>query len=368
MEAAMLAHETRQVLEAARLAWAKGQRVALATVVRVFGSAYRREGAKMLAHEDGSATCMISGGCLEPEVVEVARGVMASGSPRLVRYDLDEDVMWGLGLGCGGAVEVYIEPLPQGSLLARWLQMQAEGETAVLVTPLQGGEGRLLLREDGAPEGELAPPPLQEAALEAAAALLSGPSPRAQARAVASAQLFFDVSVPPPELVVFGAGHDAIPLVAQAQALGLRARVVDARPAYATPARFPGAEIVLAHPQEFPQRLRLSRHSYVVIMNHHLQRDQACLAFALDSPAPYIGVLGPRSRFERLLEGLAREGRPVGPQELGRVHSPVGLDIGAEAPEEVAVSILAEVLAVQRGFPGGPLRERQGRIHQPQRA
>ncbi len=364
----MLAHETRLVLEAAREAWARGQRVALATVVRVFGSAYRREGAKMLAHEDGSATCMISGGCLEPEVVEVARGVIASGSPRLVRYDLDEDVVWGLGLGCGGAVEVYIEPLEEGSLLARWLELQARGESAVLVTPLEGGEGRLLLREDGPPEGTLTPPALAGAAREAAASLLNESSPRARLQTLGGAQVFFDVSVPPPELVVFGAGHDAIPLVAQAQALGMRATVVDARPAYATAERFPGAQIVLAHPQDFPERLRLSRHSYVVIMNHHLQRDRECLAFALDSPAPYIGVLGPRSRFERLLDALAREGRQVTPGDLARVHSPVGLDIGAEAPEEVAVSILAEVLAVQRGFSGGPLRERQGRIHQPQRA
>jgi xanthine/CO dehydrogenase XdhC/CoxF family maturation factor len=364
----MLAHETRQVLEAAREAWARGRRVALATVVRVFGSAYRREGAKMLAHEDGSATCMISGGCLEPEVVEVAKGVIATGSPRLVRYDLDEDVMWGLGLGCGGAVEVYIEPLEEGSLLARWLELQAEGESAVLVTPLEGGEGRLLLREDGPPQGALAPSELARAAHEAAASLLAESSPRAHMRAVEGAQVFFDVSVPPPELVVFGAGHDAIPLVAQAQTLGMRATVVDARPAYATPDRFPGARIVLAHPQEFPERVRLTRHSYVVIMNHHLQRDQACLAYVLDSPAPYIGMLGPRSRFEKLLDALAREGRQVGPQDLERVRSPVGLDIGAEAPEEVAVSILAEVLAVQRGFPGGPLRQRQGRIHQPQTA
>ncbi|HXG42026.1 MAG TPA: XdhC/CoxI family protein [Dehalococcoidia bacterium] len=364
----MLAHETRQVLEAAREAWARGRRVALATVVRVFGSAYRREGAKMLAHEDGSTTCMISGGCLEPEVAEVARGVLADGSPRLVRYDLDEDVMWGLGLGCGGAVEVYIEPLEEGSLQARWLELQAEGVSAVLATAIEGAAGRLLLREDGPPEGDLAPPELAVAVREVAAALLNGPSPRPRLQALDGAQVFFDVSVPPPELVVFGAGHDAIPLVAQAQALGLRATVVDARPAYATPERFPGARIVLAHPQDFPERVRLTRHSYVVIMNHHLQRDQACLAYVLDSPAPYIGVLGPRSRFEKLLDGVVRAGRQVGSQDLERVHSPVGLDIGAEAPEEVAVSILAEILAVQRGFAGGPLRERQGRIHQPQRA
>jgi len=359
----MLSGEVRQIVAAAQKSWACGERVALATVVRVFGSAYRREGAKMLAHEDGSATCMISGGCLEQEVVEVAKVVMDTGIPRLVRYELDEEVMWGLGLGCGGTIEVFIEPLERGSVLARWLEMQAEGERGVLVTPLRGGEGRLLVKADASPEGVLSPEALSQAAQERALALLDAPSPQPHLQVLEGAQLFFDVSLPPPELVVFGAGHDAVPLVAQAQTLGMAVTVVDPRPAYNTPERFPGARLVLAHPHELPEKVRLTPRSYVVVMNHHLQRDEACLAYALESSVAYIGVLGPKGRLQKLVEGLVEKGKELGPRDLERVYSPVGLDIGAESPEEVAVSILAEVLAVQRGHRGGFLRERQGPIH-----
>jgi|DewCreStandDraft_2_1066082.scaffolds.fasta_scaffold01082_7 xanthine/CO dehydrogenase XdhC/CoxF family maturation factor len=362
----METHEARLLLQATRDAWARGEGVALATVVQVFGSAYRREGAKMIATTAGDTACMISGGCLEPEVVEVAKRVLASGQPARVRYNLDEDVMWGLGLGCGGSVEVYIEPLEPGGILARWLELQERGESAVLATPLSGGQGRLLVRDDAAPEGQLQPLELAEAAHEAARALLKESSPRAHTRRLPEGELFLDVSVPPPELVVFGAGHDAIPLVALANSLGFRTVLVDARPAYATPERFPGAEIVLAHPSDFPEKVRLTSRSYVVVMNHHLERDQASLEYALRSPAPYIGMLGPYSRFQRLLDGLAARGVQPSTEELARVHSPVGLDIGAESAEEVALSIMSEVLAVHRGFSGGPLRGRQGRIHEPQ--
>ncbi len=354
----MLSREVQTILEAARAAWERGQQVALATVVKVIGSAYRREGAKMLAHEDGTATCMISGGCLEPEVVEVAKKAMRQGQAVRTRYDLDEDTMWGLGLGCGGAVELLIEPLQEGSLLFRFLEMQARGEEAVLATPLSGGEGRLLLQADGSGQGDIRPPPMEEAALEAARALLAQGAPRARTVAAGEGELFLDVSSPPPRLVVFGAGHDAIPLVAMAQELGFRVTLVDPRPAYATPERFPGAEIVLARPHELGQKVALDRHSYVVIMNHHVDRDREALAFALGSPAPYIGLLGPRSRFRRLAEKLE-----IGPADLERIYSPVGLDIGAEAPEEVALSVLAEVMAVQRGHRGRHLREREGPVH-----
>jgi xanthine/CO dehydrogenase XdhC/CoxF family maturation factor len=359
MEPVMLAHETRQVLEAARQAWAKGQRVALATVVRVLGSAYRREGAKMLAHEDGSATCMISGGCLEPEIVEVAKGVMRQGRPVRTRYQLDEDVMWGLGLGCGGTVEVLIEPLEQGSLPHRFLELQAQGEEGVLATALAGGEGHLLVLPHGTAQGALMPQHVQERVVAAATHLLQEAAPKAGTVQVEGVEVFLDVSVPPPELVVFGAGHDAIPLVALAQQVGFRVTLVDPRPAYATQERFPGARIVLAHPHALRQRLSLSPRSYVVIMNHHVERDREALELSLASPAPYIGLLGPRSRFQRIVQGLE-----LGPQDLERVHTPVGLDLGGEAPEEVAVSIMAEVMATWRGASGRPLREKEGPIHQ----
>jgi xanthine dehydrogenase accessory factor len=365
----MQPHEVRQLLEAAAAARAEGQRVALATVVKVQGSAYRREGAKMLISEGGATTCMISGGCLEAEVAEVAKEVLTHNEPRRVAYDLEEEVVWGLGLGCGGTVEVWLEPLEPESLLEAWLELQAQGEGAVLATVLSGGAGRLLLRHGE--KGELEPPGLRGAVRRKAEALLGAQAPRATTRTLTldsvQAEVFFDVSSPPLELVLFGGGHDARPLAKDALSLGFSVTVVDPRPAFANAEHFPGARIMLSHPERFAERVKLTRRSYAIIMNHHLERDRHALLFAALSPAPYVGVLGPRSRYGKLLAALEEEGRGLPAHMLAKVRSPIGLDIGAEGPEEVALSILAEILAVSRGFGGGFLQGVEGRIHDPGR-
>ncbi|WP_052351775.1 XdhC family protein [Deinococcus pimensis] len=172
------------------------------------------------------------------------------------------------------------------------------------------------------------------------------------------------MNTPPPELVVFGAGHDALPLAAHAGALGYDVRVVDAREGFLTRGRFPGATLDLLSPDEFGAHLRLGPRSHVVIMNHHLDRDRESLRHALASPAPYVGVLGPRSRFERLLGALHEEGFTPTPAQLARVRSPVGLRVGAETPDEVALSIVAELMALRRGQSGGFLAGHEGRIHE----
>lgn len=366
----MQPHEVRQLLEAAAAARREGQRTALATVVSVKGSAYRREGAKMLVSTSGATVCMISGGCLEPEVAEAAQEVIATGAPKRLSYDLEEDVVWGLGLGCGGTVEVTLEPLNPGGLLERWLALQAQGEHAVLATVLTGGSGRLLWR-GGGEEGAIDPPALQGAVLEEAAALLGAQTPRAAMRAFTldglQAEVFLDVSSPPLELVLFGGGHDARPLAQAALGLGFCVTVVDPRPAFANAEHFPGVRLVLAQPERFAERVILHTRAYAVIMNHHLERDRQALRFALASEAPYVGVLGPRSRFEILLAALEEEGQAPALASLSKVRSPIGLDIGAEGPEEVSLSILAETLALSRGFGGGFLHGARGRIHDPRR-
>ncbi len=374
--------ETTDLVRAYDEARRQGHRAALATVVRVHGSAYRREGARMLVRDDGAITCMLSGGCLEPEVAEVARRVLASGRPELRHYDLEEEAVWGLGLGCGGTVDVYIEPVAESSLVAEWLEVLRRGESGVLATRLDAPGARLLVGPDGSTAEASGPlaggtsdeegfGDLQSRVVDIARELASRTHPRSTTHALSTANervdVFFDVSGPPPELVIFGAGHDAIPLASQVVDLGWPVTIVDARPAFTTPERFPGARLVLAQPPQFGASVELGERSHVMVMNHHLDRDRAALAFALGSGAPWIGVLGPRARYQRLLDGLADEGYVPPPGALDRVRNPVGLDIGAESAEEVALSIVGALVAERRGFRGGQLDGVTGRIHEPHR-
>lgn len=331
----------------------------------------------MLVDEDGAMTCMISGGCLEPTIAEIARQVIETNEPVVRHFDLEEDVVWGLGIGCGGSVDVYIEPLETISPVDVWLEDVRDGRAVALATVIGTslpGEipvgAHLLIREEGSLRGTLGSSVLDDAVRQVVEEKFRELMPRSETRTFSptpgeTAEVFIDVSVPPSELVIFGAGHDAIPLVALGVGQGYRVSVVDARPAFVTAERFPGARLVIAHPSELKNRVVLGPRSYVVIMNHHLERDRACLRFALESVAPYVGVLGPRSRFEKLAEGLRREGFELTDDHRARIYSPVGLDVGADSPEEVALSILAEILAVRNHHVGGFLRQRTGRIHSP---
>jgi xanthine dehydrogenase accessory factor len=363
--------ETDEILAALREARRDGRRAALATVVGVRGSAYRREGARMLIRDDGALTCMLSGGCLEPEVAEVARRVLERGQPELRRYDLSEDRVWGLGIGCGGTVDIYIEPIGNDPMLDRWLHTLERGAAAVLATVLASG-ARLYVPIDGVAEGSLGDASLDARVERTARTVLAASSPRAETHAFenagGAADVFLDVSTPPPALVIFGAGHDAIPVVRLMVELGWAVTVVDARPAFTVPDRFPGATLVLAAPDELAARAPLmDGHTSVLVMNHHLERDQATLAFALTSGARSIGVLGPRSRYQRLLDGIRASGVSIDESSLARIRNPVGLDIGAESADEVALAIAAGLIAERRGFAGGMLDGVEGRIHDPLR-
>ena len=360
----MNAAEARALLTALDAALVRGQGAALATVVGVRGSAYRREGTKMLVLDDASQVCMLSGGCLEAEVVEVALEAIRTGAVSVTHYDLSEDATWGLGIGCGGSVDVRVERIdPDDSVLQAWLDVLRQGELAALVMPLDRAE-KVLVWPGGRVLGQLSDPDLQAEALTLARERLSQREPRAATVQTArGTALFMDVGTPPPALVIYGAGHDALPLAAQAHALGYSVQVIDPRPAYLTASRFPGAHLHDLAPDEL-HRFEMPAGAQVIIMNHHLERDRLCLAHALRSAAAYVGVLGPRSRAEDLLSALADESQTFSPEELSRLRAPVGLHIGAEAPEEVALSILAELMAWRRGYSGGFLNGHAGRIHE----
>jgi xanthine dehydrogenase accessory factor len=361
----MNAREAERYLAALAEVRAAGQQAATATVVRVHGSAYRREGARMLVRQDGTYECALSGGCLEPAVAEAAARVIATGEPALLTYDLADDSIWSLNIGCSGAVDIRIERIDDDELTTAWLTALEHGDAAVRLTPLSGVEGRRLVRTSGEAMGALSDARVQQQADAEARALLASRDAQSSACTVGDAVIFFEVHLPPPELVVFGAGQDAVPLARHAWSLGYAVTIVDPRTSYLQPALFPGARLVASAFDQLDSAVAIGPESLVVVMSHHMDRDRDALRLCLAAGPAYIGVLGPRARFERLLADLARDGTTPSADVLARVYSPVGLSLGAETPEEVALAVLAEMLAVRRGFQGGFLSGQTGSLHRP---
>lgn len=363
----------------AALAASDGQGVALATVVTARGSTYRRAGARLVVPAEGEPVGNISGGCLEGDVIQAAAEVLASGRPRLVHFDLtaDDEVVWGWGLGCNGVIEVLVEPAANALASVAALQIaRREHRWLALVTLLDGDHlgARLVVHPDGHTEGGLGDEHLDDVSRnEALLAMAIGASRMLELPAdlllhgkdpnVASCALV-EVLRPPLRLLVCGAGHDAIPLVAAAASLGWRVEVVDDRVTFLTPERFPGAQrLVRAEPAEAAEVAGADENTYVVVMSHNFLRDQDYLRSLLFHPVAYVGMLGPRARLDQLLSRLASEGLTPTTGMLDGVYGPAGIDIGAEGPEEIAWSIVAEILAVSRHAGAGFLRDRTGPIH-----
>ena len=360
--------EIERFLDAIRQVRLSREPAAIATIVGVRGSAYRREGTRMLIRANGTYECALSGGCLEPSVAAAAARVIESGEPVVVNYDLADDSLWGLGMGCSGAVDVLIERLDEierDEVTREWLNVLGRGERAALLTPLVGVSGRVLVRSTGEPCGRLSDPAVEREAIARAQQRLGAAHPQSGPDRIGGSELFCEISAPAQEIVIFGANSDVVPLAREAWMLGFSVTIVDARSAYLTKDQFPRATLILAHFSEFPGAVPIAPWSAVLVMNHHIERDEESLRYALESGAGYIGLLGPRSRYLLLLGNLARRGYIPSVSQLARVHSPVGLAIGAETPEEIAISILGEIIAVGRGFGGGPLTGSEGRVHEP---
>src|SRR2546421_1822824 len=356
--------ETREVLDfLAALRRGEGARAALATVVRVRGSAYRHEGAKLAVASDGRCAGNVSGGCLEQDVREVALQVIRSRAPGLRSYcsSADEIAAWDLGVGCEGQVEVYVEPADARPRERELLD--GRGPFAVCTSVAgkreRGNGKRLIVTPEGS-EGDLGSPDVNRAATARARELLQ--TGESGIHDVGGRSIFFDVLIPPPQLVVLGAGDDARPLVRFAAEVGFRVVVVDRRAAMLTRERFPGATaLVRSTGDELDSAAPLDGECYAVVMNHNFADDQAYLRALLKTPVSYIGMLGPRQRTDRMLHNLAAEG----PVDEGRVYGPVGLDIGTDGAEQVALAVLAEVLAARSGPRARSLRERHAPIHAP---
>lgn len=349
---------------------------ALATVMRVVGSAYRRAGARMLLASDGTHVGLVSGGCLEADLMERARPVLATGRAITVTYDArsDEDLIFGLGLGCNGTVEVLIERVPErpaGGHLALIGRCLAERRELVLVTVLRSaGHVPLAARcwlLDGEPlAGDLASESVAvEIGPHADAVLRSG---RHRNVTIESTEGPLDLLVesvrPFPELWILGAGPDARPVARLAVELGFDVNVADYRVAFARREHFPGASrVVVCNPDCLAETFEPDDGSIVLVMSHSYAHDRAYLRTLLMRPFIYLGLLGPRQRSERILAELAKEGIEPSREMRARLHAPAGLDIGAETPEEIALSILSEIQAELTGRSGGRLRDRNAPIH-----
>lgn len=365
--------EITDVLGAIESLSKKGERMALATIVAVRGSTYRRPGARLLVPEDGAPIGNISGGCLEGDVADVARIVMQEGRARLAGWDLtaDDDAVWGLGLGCNGAIEVFIEPADRAAEVAGALRMALQEQRPIsVVTVLEGGSSgveagaRIVVRPDGSTEGSLGEPLGDDAAIEAAQEQLA--AERSEIRELPGGlRAFVEVLEPPLRLLICGAGHDAIPLVRAAAGVGWSPLVVDDRPGFLTPERYPEAVgfVEVDAPEHAAKIAPVDERTFVVVMTHNFLRDKEYLRSFLSSPVAYIGMLGPAARTERLLMELLDEGVEISEHDRARIHGPAGLDLGSEGPEEIAQSIVAEIVAVKRARLGGFLKERPGPIH-----
>lgn len=347
--------ETRRIVDRIRALATDGRKAALATVVRIDGSAYRRAGARFLVEEDGDTMGGVSGGCLEADVRQVAKELMAGAPPRLLHYDTGMgDGPWGLGLGCEGAVDVFVQAVtPQlaGSVVERLGRLLDGDEPFLTAIAVSGpGElGRTVVVGADAPAGD------GDDLATAAGQRLRDRAPGLHP--VGEDLAFFQLFEPPPRLLIFGAGDDAMPLVRYAAETGFRVTVVDHRPAFLTAGRFPAAERLAARrPQDGLEDLAVTDATYAVIMTHSLAGDRDWLGALAASPAPYVGLLGPRQRTAELLETVPAAARD-------RVYGPVGLDLGADGAPQVALSILAEVMAVHAGREPKSLRERSEAIH-----
>lgn len=354
--------ETAEILNrVARLA-ETGGRAAIATVVRIQGSAYRRPGAKFLVEQGGTTIGSISGGCLEADVREVALEVIRRSAPRLLHYETstDDRTVWGLGLGCSGSVDIFVQPAmaPAALEVAGQVRELLAGESPFAVSTLVEGPSpgcALAIAAGEVLAGSTGDSLLdREIARQAAELLVRRES---KLHGVASSTVFTEVLTPPPRLIVCGAGDDAIPLCAYASDVGFRVTVVDHREAYLSAARFRGAERLLAlRPEEAASALSPAASVYVVVKTHSFAHDREWMRHFLAAGVPYIGLLGPRARTHEILRQIGQDGGD-------RVFGPVGLDLGAEGPEQVALSIVSELLAVASSREPWPLREKDGAIH-----
>ena len=331
---------------------ATGEPVAIATVVRITGSAPRPLGATLIARAGDKIAGSVSNGCVESAVYEEAMAALNNGHARVVNYGISDEFAFTVGLSCGGSIDVLIEPV--GALHRAALEAVRSERPAVLVravAPVDRAGTVAVLTEDRA-EGWT--PELAELKVGALAALSDGRSRTVLAHVgEIDATVLLEAIAMPPLLAIVGATHVGQALAHLANAVGYRVVVADPRTALANPERFPNVEILGAWPNEALAKLRFGPTSAIAVLAHDDKFDHPALLAALKSPAGYIGAIGSRTTNEKRIAWLRTQG--ITDRDIARVHAPIGLDIGASSVEEIALAILAEIVAVRRHRSGRSL-------------
>ncbi len=352
----------------------------LATVVDVRGSSYRLPGAKMLILEKGETFGTVSGGCLEADVLERAKKVLQTGRPSLFTYDTtnDENSVFSLNMGCRGVIRILLEPINNESVLMKTLQTANEQRTKQVVGTLISADsnfdiqigGRLFYSDveqfkiENLPDFLIDTTELKNDCQHFFHETNQISHNKTYQTEQGTFEFFLGKINPPTSLLIFGAGVDAIPVSEIGKQLGWKVSVIDHRPAFLNAERFPAADdLILNHTEKLPLNIAFDNQAAAVIMTHNYERDRDVLANLLESNVFYIGALGPKRRAENLLNELTENGKNFSDAQLAKLFAPVGLDIGADTPEAIALSIAAEIQSVQANRAGGFLRLRQGGIY-----
>lgn len=356
----------KEVIDGAIELLGDGQPCVLATVVRTKGSTPQKAGAMLLVRQDGTGVGTLGGGCVEGDIWFAAREILRQGSgPEFKEYYLNEDVAARDGLVCGGTMYFFLEPFREASEFLPYANEVAsayEGADAVaLATVVNVAEGsstrlgaKLLLRLDGSVAGSLGTAALDSQAVEVASKLAEVGSVESLTTSD-GAEVFIEGFTTPPTLVMVGGGHVGKATADLAHSLGYRVLIVDDRPEFANAERFPYAEQVVVAPyDQWSSEVSLNLNSFVVVATRGHRFDDMALESALDTPSRYIGLLGSRRKTLMIYQRLVSQG--TSPERLKQVRSPIGLDIGALTPEELAVSIMSEIIMVRRGGAGSPLQ------------
>lgn len=328
--------------------YTEGQQMALATVVQTWGSAPRRAGSRMVITSAGQFSGSVSGGCVENAVIEAALDSIKTDRAQLLHFGVADETAWEVGLACGGSIDIFVKPLDTNffpSLRSAWM----EETQSVHVTVIRGSEhilGReMLVPEDGTVTGTIGNHRQKRALELASEVFLRGKSQRILCDE--ETELFLELIAPPPMLVAVGGVHITVALMSMAKTLGYRTVVIDPRSVWGNEERFPDVDqLIQAWPRKAFQQLKLTRSTAVVMLTHDAKLDDPALKIVLDSPAFYVGALGSKGTNAKRRERLLDDG--ITEEQLSRLHAPIGLDIGAETPEEIALAILSEVVETHR--------------------